>query len=39
MANHKFNIKANNDWSSYCGIVETNPTRKHEVEGSMPGLT
>ena len=25
--------------SSYCGAVETNPTRNHEVTGSIPGLT
>ena len=24
--------------SSCCGAVETNPTRNHEVEGSIPGL-
>ena len=24
--------------SSHCGAAETNPTRKHEVEGSIPGL-
>ena len=26
------------DLSSCCGSVETNPTRKHEVAGSIPGL-
>ena len=25
-------------WSSRCGTVETNPTRNHEVVGSIPGL-
>ena len=25
-------------WSSQCGPVETNPTRKPEVAGSIPGL-
>ena len=25
-------------WSSYCGAAETNPTRNHEVVGSIPGL-
>ena len=25
-------------WSSRCGAVETNPTRNHEVAGSIPGL-
>ena len=24
--------------SSHCGTVETNPTRNHEVSGSIPGL-
>ena len=24
--------------SSHCGTVETNPSRSHEVEGSIPGL-
>ena len=24
--------------SSHCGTAETNPTRNHEVEGSIPGL-
>ena len=24
--------------SSHCGAVETNPTRNHEVAGSIPGL-
>ena len=27
------------DRSSCCGTVETNPTRNHEVMGSIPGLT
>ena len=26
-------------WSSHSGTVETNPTRNHEVAGSIPGLT
>ena len=25
-------------WSSRCGAAETNPTRNHEVVGSIPGL-
>jgi len=25
-------------WSSHCGATETNPARKHEVAGSIPGL-
>ena len=25
-------------WSSCCGTAETNPTRNHEVVGSIPGL-
>ena len=25
--------------SSHCGVVEMNPTRNHEVAGSIPGLT
>ena len=25
-------------WSSHRGAVETNPTRNHEVAGSIPGL-
>ena len=24
--------------SSHCGAAETNPTRNHEVAGSIPGL-
>lgn len=28
-----------NNGSSYCGKVETNLTRNHEVVGSMPGLS
>ena len=24
--------------SSHCGAAETNPTRNHKVEGSIPGL-
>ena len=26
-------------WSSHHGAAETNPTRNHEVSGSIPGLT
>ena len=26
------------DWSSHHGTVKTNPTRNHEVTGSIPGL-
>ena len=25
-------------WSSHRGTVETNPTRNHEIAGSIPGL-
>ena len=25
-------------WSSHCGSAEMNPTRYHEVTGSIPGL-
>ena len=37
----KFSISALKmmDRSSCRGTVETNPTRNHEVEGSIPGLT
>ena len=28
-----------NVWISRHGAVETNPTRNHEVAGSIPGLT
>ena len=31
-------IKRNKPWSSRHGAAETNPTRKHEVSGSIPGL-
>ena len=31
-------FKKNKRWSSYCGTVETNPTRNHEVVGLTPGL-
>ena len=27
-----------NSWSSRCGAAETNPTRNHEVAGSIPGF-
>ena len=27
------------EWSSRRGTAETNPTRSHEVAGSIPGLT
>ena len=26
-------------WSSHCGAAEMNPTRNHEVVGSIPGVT
>ena len=26
-------------WSSCCGAAEANPTRNHDVAGSIPGLT
>ena len=32
------NGNKNNNWSSCHGAVETNPTRNHEVTGSIPGL-
>ena len=31
-------MKIKNTWSSCCGAAETNPTRNHEVVGSIPGL-
>ena len=31
--------KGSKFWSSHRGAVETNPTRNHEVTGSIPGLT
>ena len=31
-------IKIKNSWSSHHGTEETNPTRNHEVAGSIPGL-
>ena len=31
-------LKNHNNRSSRCGAAETNPTRKHEVAGLMPGL-
>ena len=30
--------KKNTIWSSHRGAAETNPTRSHEVEGSIRGL-
>ena len=27
-----------NIWSVCCGVAETNPTRNHEVVGSIPGF-
>ena len=33
----KINIK-NDIWSSHRGTAEMNPTRNHEVVGSIPGL-
>ena len=32
------NIKCTNIWSSHCGTAEMDPTRNHEVVGSIPGL-
>ena len=32
-------IKIDKSWSSRRGAAETNPTRNHEVAGSIPGLT
>ena len=34
---HKF--KLDDFWNSQRGTAETNPTRSHEVVGSIPGLT
>ena len=31
--------KTETNWSSCCGALEMNPTRNHEVAGSIPGLT
>ena len=31
-------FKISDSWHSHCGAAETNPTRNHEVEGSIPGL-
>ena len=31
-------IKKSTNRSSCCGAAETNPTRNHEVVGSIPGL-
>ena len=31
--------KKKKKWHSLHGAVEMNPTRKHEVAGSIPGLT
>ena len=40
---HKFelwmHLRVGLCWSSRRGISETNPTRNHEVSGSIPGLT
>ena len=33
-----FFFKTKNFRSSHCGAMETNPTRNHEVEGSISGL-
>ena len=30
--------KKKKKWSSHCSTAETNPTRNHEVAGSIPGL-
>ena len=32
-------LRVNLGWSSHRGTVEMNPTRNHEVAGSIPGLT
>jgi len=32
-------VKKKLSWCSRCGTAETNPTRNHEVAGSIPGLT
>ena len=35
----KFNLSENKGvWSSHRGAAETNPTRNHEVVGSIPGF-
>ena len=31
--------KKKKEWRFLCGAAETNPTRNHEVSGSIPGLT
>ena len=31
-------VKRKKSWSSCCGAMEINPTRNHEVAGSIPGL-
>ena len=31
-------FKVSIGWSSYCGTEEMDPTRNHEVAGSIPGL-
>ena len=31
-------LRALNYWSSHCGTAETNPTRNHEMAGSIPGF-
>ena len=31
-------LKSRHSRSSHCGTVKTNPTNKHEVVGSIPGL-
>ena len=35
----KKNKKKTITWSSHCGAAETNPTRNHDVSGSIAGLT
>ena len=37
--NYKSALKKKLHGSSRCGALETNPTRNHEVAGSIPGLT
>ena len=37
--NNIFHLNKRQDGSSYCGTAETNPSRNHEVAGSIPDLT
>ena len=34
----ELHLRKNEDWRSRLGSAETNPTRNHEVAGSIPGL-